>query len=440
MKYGMSSQEVMEMSKEKEFYPMTRVEGHGGIRVLVEDDEVKDAKVDIYEGPRLLEPLVEGKDPEEVVSITCRVCAICSISHRYVCLNALEKALDLDVGEKVKTMRELMQFGEIIESNSLHVYMLSLPDLMEADSVIELKDEYEDVVSRGLKTKAFGNKIMKVISGRITHGENPVIGGYGRWPDRKDLIRLKEEALALLDGAIETVELLGSLDIPDYATSPTKFMCVDAGENKYGFAGDKILISDGAEFPVDDYRDVLDEGVVNHSFAKRVKHEGDTFTVGAIARIINTGMKLDGEAWRLYTNYYGDEWAENPMYNIIAQAIEIVHCLEKLPKLVEKILDIEDEEIVEPNSDTGRGTAAVEAPRGTLYHSYEVEDGKVVDGDILTPTAQNLDDMEKYILEGARNLYEDLSEDDLQYKLDTIARAYDPCISCATHMTEIIDS
>lgn len=333
-----------------------------------------------------------------------------------------------------------MQFGEIIESNSLHVYMLSLPDLMEVDSVIDLKDDYGDVVSRGLKTKAFGNKIMKTISGRITHGENPIIGGYGRWPDRKDLIKLKEEAQKLLEGAIDTVELLGSLDIPDYATSPTKFMCVDAGENKFGFAGDRILISDGTEFPVDDYREELEESVVDHSFAKRVRYQGETFTVGAIARIINTGMRLHGEAWRLYTNYYGDEWKENPMYNIIAQAIEIVHCLEKLPKLVERILEMDDEEVVEPSSDTGKGAAAVEAPRGTLYHSYEVKDRKVVDGDILTPTAQNLDDMEKYVLEGARSLYDKLSEEDLQYKLDTVARSYDPCISCATHMTEIVDS
>ncbi len=426
------------MSKTLKFCPMTRVEGHGGIRVFVDNDKVTDAKVDIYEGPRLIEHLTKGKEPADVVSITCRICAICSISHRYACVRAFERALGVEVGPKVKAMRELVDHGENIESNVLHVYLLSLPDLVGKNSAVDLLDDFPDYVTAGLKTKALGNRIMEVISGRATHGENPVIGGFGKWPSPKELNGLKKEAEGLLDLAVSTVDLVASLDMPDYATAPTTFMCVNAGDGKYGFAGDTVLISDGTEFPAEDYRNTFKERVVSHSFAKRSRYKGESFTVGAIARIVNTGERLDGKAGELYHKYYSDEWKDNPMYNVLAQAIEIVFCLEQVAKLVDEVNDLPDEDIVRPGKKSGSGTAAVEAPRGTLYHSYEVKDGRVAAGDIITPTAQNLDDIEKYVLEGAKNLYGKVEEAELQYKLDTIARAYDPCISCSAHMTRVV--
>jgi sulfhydrogenase subunit alpha len=126
------------------------------------------------------------------------------------------------------------------------------------------------------------------------------------------------------------------------------------------------------------------------------------------------------------------------MYNNIAQAIETVWALEEVPRLVDQIIACEENpEIVKPRRTKGAGSGAVEAPRGTLYHHYEVADGKVIHADVITPTAQFLDMMEEHIRVGAENLIKEGDTEGIELKLEMIARSYDPCISCATHLVKV---
>ena len=155
---------------------IARVEGHGGITVVIDKNKVKDVQVEIYEGPRLIETLVIGKTIDESVSITSRICAICTISHRYAAIRSIERALNIKVPEKVTLLRTLMHLGEIIESHSLHVFLLALPDILGYPSAIAMVNEYEKEVISGLLLKKYGTSIMKLISGRKIHGENPIIG------------------------------------------------------------------------------------------------------------------------------------------------------------------------------------------------------------------------------------------------------------------------
>ena len=145
--------------------------------------------------------------------------------------------------------------------------------------------------------------------------------------------------------------------------------------------------------------------------------------------------RLDGEAKKWFKKYYNERWWKNPHYNNIAQAIELLFCLEKIPALVEAIKKADYYE-AGPSRQSGSGTGLVEAPRGLLIHHYEIEEGRVKDSDFVIPTTQNLDDMEKYIRIAAQNLI-DQGAEELELPLEMIMRAYDPCISCSVHLVRV---
>ncbi|MGD9395890.1 MAG: Ni/Fe hydrogenase subunit alpha [Candidatus Thorarchaeota archaeon] len=418
--------------------PLARVEGHGGIRVEIKDSKIIDVEVRILEGPRLFEELVVGKTPQEDLSIVPRICAICNLSHKYAALRGLEKAVAVDVDETTHLYRELMHHGEMIESHSLHIYFLALPDFLGYENAVAMADKYSDTVVKALQLKKFGNKIMRMMGGRMIHGENPVIGGFSKLPTKGDLQKVKEEALELLDFALTTVDLLGGLEIPDHMERETQFMCCKPPGEEYGYYGEILITSDGEEHPVENYRNVIKERVVGHSFAKRSMYKDRPFSVGALARVLLIGERLKGKAKEAYDKLVTERWQRNPLYNNHAQAIEQVYSLEGIIEVVNQLLVSDGAIIGQPTQDTGVGTGAVEAPRGTLIHHYEVKDGKISAADFITPTAMFLDDIEAFIRTGGEQLLAKNQLDNIELQFEMIARAYDPCISCSAHLVEVV--
>jgi len=143
---------------------LARVEGDGGITVTLDGKKVKSVTMDIHEGPRLIEQLVRGMKPEDDLTVIPRICAICTLSHRYSALRGLEKALGITPPEKTQLTRELMMLGENVESNSLHTFLLALPDFLGYPSAIAMLNDYADDVKRALRLKKFGNHVMAVTS------------------------------------------------------------------------------------------------------------------------------------------------------------------------------------------------------------------------------------------------------------------------------------
>jgi sulfhydrogenase subunit alpha len=424
--------------KELNVEALARVEGDGGITVTLDGKKVKSVTLDVHEGPRLIEQLVKGMKPEDDLTVIPRICAICTLSHRYSALRGLEKALGITPPEKTQLTRELMMLGENVESNSLHTFLLALPDFLGYPSAIAMLNDYADDVKRALRLKKFGNHVMAVTSGRIVHGENPIIGGFGKYPSKKALEEIKLKSHELVPDAVRDVELFASLEYPTYPEAETLFMSVNAPKNQYGYYGDSILISNGKEVSCEDYKKLTSERVVAHSFAKRSLYQDKPFTVGANARLINMGKRLDGQAKDLFKEHYSDRWLKNPLFNNLAQAIEMLWSLEHIPELCDVVAGMDDPAIEQPTRMTGSGTGAVEAPRGTLYHHYEIKDGLIEVADIITPTAQNLDDIEKHMkLTAERMLADDKKDDEVRLGLEMVARAYDPCISCATHLVNL---
>ncbi len=419
--------------------PLARIEGEGGITIRTEGKKVSEVRFDILEGARLVETLVLGKTPEEDVSIVCRICAICTLSHRYAALRGLEKALGIKVPPKVQWMRSLMHLGELLESHSLHVFILALPDFLGYPSVIPMLDKYQDVITGALTLKKFANTIMKITSGRMIHGENPTVGGFGQYPDNELLHQIKKEAKALLSFAERGVELVAGLDVPSFFERDTIFMCCEPEQEEYGLVGDHIRISTGEVVAVEQYKRLTNERFVSHSAAKRCLYKKRSYTVGAIARMNNLGDRLKGIAGKLFKKYWNKRWLKNPVFNNLAQAIEIVWGLEQIPIVIDYITKMKsDPEIVKPTQDKGEGVGAVEAPRGTLYHHYQIENGLVSDANFIIPTGQSLDDCEKYMKKAVEEMLSRNAPDDLiRLQCEIIARAYDPCISCSTHLVTI---
>lgn len=417
---------------------LARVEGNGGISATIDGKVVSDVKFTIYEGPRLIEKLTLGLTPEEDVSLSPRICAICTLSHKNAVLRSLENALKVKIHPKSYLCRELMHMGEMIESHSLHIYYLALPDYLGFPNAIAMASDFELEVKIALEMKHFGNHIMKLLSGRYIHGENPIIGGFGKFPSKEELLFLKNRAVQFMPFVKKTVELFCELDYPDIPEQETVYACCEPGNNNYGFWGDEILLSTGEKFFRDDYQKLTNEFIVSHSYCKRSRYKEEPYSVGALARVNNLGERLKGETGEMYKKYFNKRWKVNPLFHNAAQALEISYCFERIVELVDEILKFkEDPEPVKYSAKNGKGTGLVEAPRGLLIHHHEIKDGRISYVDIVTPTAQNAEDIEKYCHTAAQKLLDSGKEDKIKERMELVVRAFDPCISCSAHMAEV---
>ncbi|OIP41460.1 hypothetical protein AUJ95_03305 [Candidatus Desantisbacteria bacterium CG2_30_40_21] len=426
------------MSKEIKIDHICRVEGHGGVTIDMERDIVN---IEVFEGSRFFEFLVVGKSYQEIPSIVCRICAICSISHMITALMAIENAFGIQISRQTMLLRELIHCGGMIESHGLHLFCLAAPDYLGVTSVITLAEKEPELASMGLRLKKLGNKIQEIIGGgRPIHPINLCIGGFGMIPEKHELLVLKKELEMAVDDGIKAVQFFSGIDV--FPVEPAEyFSALKPVNNKFGFFGESIRVSAGStpgnecEFEISDYRSVCHEVVVEHSRAKHSHYNDKPFMVGALARIMLFGDMLYGKSKEALTM---TEITKNPLHNNLAQAIELVYASQRCLLIIDELLDtqMKDETPPEFQPKACTGTAALEVPRGTLYHHYEFdENGKNIKTDIITPTAINLANMERDVRGIVKSQKQDgiLDERAISTKVGMLLRAYDPCISCSVH-------
>jgi len=417
---------------------LARVEGHGSIEVVLEGDEVKRAFLRIYEGPRFFERILIGRRYYEVPDITARICSICPDPHQVVSSRAIEKAMGVRVDRQVEVLRELQLISDVIHSHALHLFFLALPDFLGYEDAVSMAGKYPETVKLALKVKRAGNAIKETITGRTVHGVVTKPGGYTRVPRSEELERLARQLEESIDGAREAVRVFSSLEMPSFARRSNLYMAVDPGE-AYGYSGDYVLVSDGGRYPVERYMELTNETTVGHSSAKHSSYKGRSFMTGALARLLLNRSRLYGEAREAYGKLEGKIDDANPFSNNLAQAIELLYSVERAVDLINSLLDegLKDELMVEVSPRAGKGIAAVEAPRGLLYHHYRLDDdGRVIFANIVTPTAQNAANIDDHIRTAVGNL-RGLGDEELRFKLEMLVRAYDPCISCSVHLVRL---
>lgn len=407
----------------------TRVEGNGGAEVIIENGEVKDVKVKIFEGPRFFELLTLGRYYWDVPDLEARICAICYLSHSVASVLGIERAFDVKVSKEIELLRELGLLGELLESNALHLYLLVAPDLFGYPDAIRMVSKHGEIVKEGLAIKAFGNYIREIIGGREIHGINIKPGGFGRYPTIEELERMERQSEALLRLARRGVGIFAGQET--LGAKPAHYVVV----NGYLY-GDKLIASDKDTF---DYFECIEEKALSYSFAKQSRYKGEIFMVGALPRVLLKSEMLTPMAKHLYEEYKEKLAQGYVSLNNLAQAIELVYALERTKEITRELLDkgIDGENVpIEPQE--GEGIGYVEAPRGVLIHHYKIDgDGNIAYSNIITPTAFNHAIMELSLYEEAKRRYGTSDESTFLQKLEETVRAFDPCISCSVHVVRL---
>ena len=415
---------------------IAKIEGHMGFVGHILKGNVAKAKLEVKEGARLIEGLIIGRNLEDAPLITSRICGVCPVVHNICSLKALEDALKIEVLDGVKILRKLLLAGQILQSHSLHLFFLSLPDFFKLDHDIKFVDEFKEESKKATQIRKFADKLVETIGGRAIHPTSTKIGGFGRVPDQEKLKNLLKESKKALKNAKDLAQIFADLNYPKFKRK-TEFISLSSKE-EYAYYDGKINASDINPLPAKKFLPKIKEIESPFDVVKRAKYKGKSYMVGALARINNNRDQLNPEASKLAEKFFGKDIDYNTFHNVFAQAIEVVHFAEEVTKLLEEYLseNFGEKEILAPDkirAKNGYGIGVCEAPRGTLFHIYWItKSGKISGCNIITPTAQFLQNLENDLKVFLPDLKK-MKEKERKRKIKMLIRAYDPCISCATH-------
>jgi coenzyme F420-reducing hydrogenase alpha subunit len=383
--------------------------------------------------------MVLGKSYEDIHHITSRICGICSIGHQLASLQATEDALGVQVSEQTLILRKLALHAENLQSHLLHIGYLALPDFVGAPSVIPLAATHRKELLTLIGARRVANDFSAQICGRTTHPQRFVPGGMAKAPTAPELAKLRqslEETRPKLDAVVDL--LAAVLDkVPDFAR-PTEYVAL-ISPTEYALYWGQVGSSKTQPRPAQLYLKVTKEYLIPTSTAKWCRGVEDTYMVGALARFNVNSHMLSPRAKEAARKLKLKAPCHNPFMITIAQMVECVHSVDDSISLIDKLLTrgMRDEPRPQIKPVAGRGVGAVEVPRGILFHAYEYDDrGRVVHADCVIPTNQNHANIQRD-MEALTPGLAKLSEADIELKLSMLVRAYDPCISCSTHLIDV---
>lgn len=414
---------------------LARVEGEGAIYLTLKDGKATDVKFNIYEPPRFFEAFLRGRAYSEAPDITARICGICPVAYQMSAVHAMENAFGVKVDGALRALRRLIYCGEWIESHVLHVFMLHAPDFLGYESAIHMAKDHADVVKGALRLKKIGNALVTTIGGREIHPVNVRVGGFYRAPEKKELTPLLDELKWGRDWAVESMKLLATFTFPDFERDYNFVALRHPGE--YPFNEGRIVSTSGLDMGVNEYENYFEEEHVAHSNALRSTMKGrGSYKVGPLARYSLNFDRLPQIAQDAARMGGLGPVVKNPFKSIIVRMVETVFAFDEAVKIIESYEKPDAPcVIIEPKASVGY--ACTEAPRGILWHKYKVdEQGLIRDAKIVPPTSQNQRIIEEDLASYAE-LYADLPDDKLTWRLEQAVRNYDPCISCATHMVSV---
>jgi len=414
---------------------LARVEGEGGVFIKISDGKITDVKFRIYEPPRFFEAFLRGRNYSEAPDITARICGICPIAYQMSAVHAIEDAFDVTVGGQLRALRRLIYCGEWIESHVLHVYMLHAPDFLGYEDVLQLAKDKPDVVKTALRMKKIGNELVRIIGGREIHPINVKVGGFYRVPRKKDLLALVDDLQWARDRAVDTAKLVATFEFPDLEQD-YEFVALHHPD-EYPFNGGRFISTRGLDIAIREYEFHFEERHIPHANALHSVQKGvGAYQVGPLARFNLNFDQLTPIARQVAQDLGALPPIKNPFKSIIVRSIETIYALEEAHRIIEQYEE-PDAPAVKIVPQAGIGFGASEAPRGTLYHRYRLDDeGVILDAKIVPPTAQNQpsieSDMRKFV-----STHIDMDREQLTWRVEQAIRNYDPCISCATHFVKI---
>jgi len=444
--------------------PVSRVEGHGKVTLLLdEDNKVQQARLHIVEF-RGFEKFIQGRPYWELPVLVQRLCGICPVSHHLAAAKAIDQLVGVDpenLPPAADKLRRLLHFGQILQSHSLHFFHLASPDLLfgfESDiskrNIFAVLNEYPDIGVQGVKLRKYGQEVIRMVSGKRIHGTGAIAGGMNKpltKAERDYLLEDVDQMIAWSADAVNLVQKVLQSNRPyydDFATVPTSYLGLTKKNGGLEFyhggirAKDALgnLLMDQVDYC--DYNDYIHEEVRSWTYMKfpyltALGKEQGSYRVGPLARI-NICDSIDtplAEQARLIFKLH----SSNPMVHSTlafhwARLIEVLHCAESIKSLLHDP-DILSSELEVQGEKRFEGVGVIEAPRGTLFHHYQVDENDIVTkANLIVSTTSNNQAMNESVRQVASEYLsgQELTEP-LLNNLEVAIRAYDPCLSCATH-------
>ncbi|MCX6989697.1 MAG: Ni/Fe hydrogenase subunit alpha [Chlamydiae bacterium] len=415
---------------------LARVEGEGSLYIKTKDNKVEDVKLKIFEPPRFFEALLRGRELFDAPDITARICGICPVAYQMSAVYAMENALGAILPEYLHQLRRLLFCGEWIESHTLHVYMLHAPDFLGYPDAIQMAKNYQNVLKRGLRIKKAGNEIIRLLGGREIHPINVKVGGFYQLPQKAQLLKLAEILKQARDDAQETVLWVSQFTFP---LLEKPYECVALSHpDEYPIARGLITSTSGLKVKVEDFDLHFEESHVPHSTAlhAKMKNKG-SYLVGPMARYNLNQEQLSPIVKDMIKTIGFEAQCYNPFRSIIIRALEILYAFDEALRIIQEYDSEKQPASVSIEKRAATGYGATEAPRGLLYHRYDLnEQGLITNAIIVPPTSQNQKTIEEDLFQYVSNNLS-MPDEELRWRCEQAIRNYDPCISCSAHFLKL---
>ncbi|MGR9044661.1 MAG: Ni/Fe hydrogenase subunit alpha [Gammaproteobacteria bacterium] len=444
--------------------PVSRVEGHGKVTLLLDaDNQVKQARLHIVEF-RGFERFIQGRPYWELPVLVQRLCGICPVSHHLAAGKAIDQLVGIDpdnLPPAATKLRRLLHFGQVLQSHALHFFHLSSPDLLfgfESDiskrNIIAVLTDYPDIGVQGVKMRKYGQEVIRMVSGKRVHGSGAIAGGMNKALSKEERDYLLTDIDQMIEWASGTVQLVKKVhcsNLPyydDFATIRSNYLGLTQPNGALElYHGGLRAKNDNGETLIDHvdycrYNDYIHEEVRSWSYMKfpylvQLGQEAGWYRVGPLARVNNCDF-IDtplAEAERLeFKQHGGESMVHSTLAFHWARMIEALHCAESIKALLNDP-DILSTDLIARGEKRYEGIGVIEAPRGTLFHHYQIDENDIVTrANLIVSTTSNNMGMNESVRQVAAEYLSgrELTEP-LLNNLEVAIRAYDPCLSCATH-------
>jgi len=414
---------------------LARVEGEGALELLIRNGKINTLKLKIFEPPRLFEKFLEGRSYTDVLDFVARICGICPVAYQMSATQAIENCFGIVPSPWVRIMRRLFYCGEWLESHSMHVHFLALPDFLGFKSAIEMAKVYPDEVRRGMRLQALGNDIIKLLGGRSVHPVGACVGGFYKAPNHSEINRVLEKAKAELEDCEQLIRWISRLSLPDNSHDFTAVSLYHPTE--YPLNEGRLVSSQGLNISIDEFDAYFQESQVPYSTALHCLLQNRPYLVGPLARVTNCFGHLPIPIHLLLQDLNVNFPTKNMFHSMIARAVEIYYCVLESIRILEQY-EMPQESHPQIRAQAGIGIGCTEAPRGMLWQHYQFdEQGQVLAVRIVPPTSQNQARIEEDLRISLTQFGLDKDEDSLRSYSEMIIRNYDPCISCSTHFLNL---
>ncbi len=411
---------------------LAKIEGHADLEIKIRSKKVEDVRLKITENKRFYTQAIRNKHVIGLPQHVSRICGTCSIAHLLCSIESIENTLGIKPSAQTMMLRKLAIYGLMIRDHALHLYIFALPDEFGKDSVLELSKSNHDLIHDAFSIKAAGNHLSILVAGRSVHAPYPVIGGFNHFPEKNEIDKVVQELKSIRPIVLKLIKLF--YNSKSSFVRKTNFVALAAEE--YGFLEGCIKSTEGYCIEEKDYYNHLKRVVIPYSEAVGYEFHEKDYMVGALARMNLNKELLHQDTKRDAAEYLKVFPSFNIFHNNLAQSIEILHSIDHSIDLLSNQA-FNKEQYGQIVYKSAENVGVIEAPRGTLYYHLNIaEDGFVKNGAIIVPTQQNQINMKGDIWKLVQdNVNKHKSW--IVKECEKLIRAYDPCMSCASHFLKV---